>query len=253
MKSKAILNNLIISQGLIISALIFLCWLWFPFSLAGIMGFYHTSLLICLVNFCLGPLLIFFIFKKDKKGLKTDLNILKIIQLSAFIFGIYVVYLNHPVYTVFYKGGFTIISAKDTEPTNIFTTNKIDKLFGKGAKLIFVKEQVVSKETIQIMIEIDKLGAKDFNKREEYFSNYKDHTENILKYELKNKNKFTNAYNKIEKNKFKDYAVFPLSYNNKRYTLALDSLSAIPIKVLNIEPKDPIKLTNYLNYIKPKT
>ncbi|MBP3194762.1 MAG: hypothetical protein J6M05_03750 [Cardiobacteriaceae bacterium] len=80
----------------------------FYFNMAGgIQG-------LCLMFFCdavLGPLITFCVFNhtKPKREIITDLSIVALIQLSAFIYGFWAVYNGRPYVTIVYSDSTTII------------------------------------------------------------------------------------------------------------------------------------------------
>lgn len=87
--------------ALALAGLIF--FVWYPFPYQKIMGSFKLFFLISGIDVCCGPLLTF-ILSNPQKRLKEciiDFSLIIFIQLSAFIYGMYNIYLARPVAVVF--------------------------------------------------------------------------------------------------------------------------------------------------------
>ena len=86
---------------------------WHPAPLAKAVGVTHIFIMMLGIDVILGPLLTFIIAKKDKKSLKFDLAVIVVLQLAAFIYGIYNIAISRPVYIAFDTIRFEVVQANN--------------------------------------------------------------------------------------------------------------------------------------------
>lgn len=110
---KASLIHLLISISLVSSVLVFVVFLWYPSVYFGAMGVGKMLLILASVDVTIGPLITLIIFNPAKPSLKFDLAIIAVLQLSALMYGVGVVFMGRPVYAVYNVDMFTIVSAVD--------------------------------------------------------------------------------------------------------------------------------------------
>lgn len=89
--------------------------LWYPQPLAGVTGILHIFLILLVIDVVVGPLLCLLVYKEGKKTLKFDLSVIILIQISAFIFGLYSVAAARPIWIVFNMNSFDLIRGNDTD------------------------------------------------------------------------------------------------------------------------------------------
>jgi hypothetical protein len=92
---------------------------WYPPPLFQLLGGFELLFLLTGVDIALGPLLTFIVFKSGKKGLKFDLSVIALLQLSAFVYGASVVFANRPGYIVFVKDRFEAVRVADVDPVRL--------------------------------------------------------------------------------------------------------------------------------------
>lgn len=112
-KLKAFIIHLAISLILVLAAYILINLLWYPAPLFKATDASKIFIMILLVNFILGPLLIFVVYKKYKRTLKIDLTVIVLIQLSALGYGLYSVYQARPVLIAYVVDRFELVRAND--------------------------------------------------------------------------------------------------------------------------------------------
>lgn len=102
-----------------VSALILMLWYTPPFFEA--VGGQKILILLLLIDVTLGPLITLIIFntKKSRKELTIDLSIIAVVQVLALIYGMSVIFQGRPVYVVFIKDSFTLVSAVDISDTDL--------------------------------------------------------------------------------------------------------------------------------------
>lgn len=108
---RAFLWHLSASAGMALLAVLVVFGIWYPFPFSSAVGVTFIFLLLLVVDVSLGPLLTLIVAKEGKKSLKFDLGIIIVIQLGAFLYGMYVVAEGRPVWLVFNKDRFDLVQA----------------------------------------------------------------------------------------------------------------------------------------------
>jgi hypothetical protein len=93
--------------------------LWYPPPYFGLMGGPMLIVLIAGCDVVLGPLITLIIFKSGKRGLKFDLVVIALAQLSALCYGLYTMYEARPVFTVFAVDRFDVVTPSDFKPGSL--------------------------------------------------------------------------------------------------------------------------------------
>ena len=120
--------HVIFSFLLLILALLLVFKLWYPAPLDQAMGVTEIFWFILGVDLILGPLLTFVVFNPKKKELKRDLIIILIIQIAAYIYGLYTVAQGRPVWQVFVVDDIELVRAIDIQgESSVYSA----KLFNK--------------------------------------------------------------------------------------------------------------------------
>lgn len=106
---KYFLSHLLISL-LIAGASLFLIFkIWYPTPLHTALGIGGLVVMMIIIDVILGPLLTLVLAKEGKKGLKLDLVVIAIIQLSALFYGLYSIDKGRPVAIVFDINRFELV------------------------------------------------------------------------------------------------------------------------------------------------
>lgn len=257
MKNRLIVSNLILSQSLTAFLVLFACFYWFPYSLSDVINFtLHVKLLI-LANLILGPFFIMLIYKEGKKGLKGDLIIICVLQAAAFLFGTYSLYQKHPAYAVFTVDRFTLMSAKEVQSEKIrFTELKQQPLL--GTKMVFAKNPKEQSKRNEILLGYLFGGKPDLDGRPEYYEPYLMHISKVLEKSIPVALMSAKDANLVKLNAFlsehggntDSYAYLPLQTSVKDVIWVLDSITAQPVGILDI---DPWKLTQSSKQHKTKS
>ena len=98
--------------------------LWYPNAYFKLMGGKKLIFLVGTVDVFLGPLLTFIVFKTDKKSLKFDLLCIATLQAAAMSYGLFVMFQARPVFTVFNKTSFHVVSVVDIAPKELALAKK---------------------------------------------------------------------------------------------------------------------------------
>lgn len=110
---KAFVTHLLLSLVVAIISLCVVFFIWHPAPLAKAVGVTHIFLMMLAIDAILGPLLTFTIAKPNKKSLKFDLMVIVLLQISAYVYGMYHISVNRPVYIAFDTLSFELVQASD--------------------------------------------------------------------------------------------------------------------------------------------
>lgn len=111
--------HLLISVAIAAGALALMLLVWYPHPLFKAAGGDDLLFLLVGVDVVIGPLITLIIFKPGKRGLKFDLTAIGVLQLSALVYGVSIVYLARPAYVVFVKDRFEVVTAVELQPEKL--------------------------------------------------------------------------------------------------------------------------------------
>jgi len=94
-------------------------WIWYPSPFFEALGGARLIALIAGVNVVLGPLITLIVFDTRKKNLKFDLAAVVVLQLAALTYGVHIAFQARPVYLLFVKDRFEIVTANQLEPEQL--------------------------------------------------------------------------------------------------------------------------------------
>jgi hypothetical protein len=118
--------HFLLSVAVAAAVLTFMLLVWYPRPLFEAAGGDRLIFILVAVDVTLGPLITLIIFKAGKKGLKFDLAVIALLQVAALAYGMHTVYLARPVYLVFTKDRFDLVSAKDLDPEDLAKANRTE-------------------------------------------------------------------------------------------------------------------------------
>jgi len=244
MRTKIVLRNLYISQAVIFIFLAFAYLIWFPHSFSKLGGFGDTALMLIFVDLILGPLLVFIVFKEGKKYLAFDINVLLAIQLGAFIFGAYSLYLKHPAYAVFTVDRFTMANVSQLYPQQHWL-KQLSSSFFSSPQFVIAKSPNDAEKRNMLMFDVLLKGEPDINERPALFEPLDKHIPSIFSKSIplnqlfqntKTKKKLAQFY-KEKSGKPNDYAYFPLAGNNKKDMIWIfNRATAQPVAIIDSDP-----------------
>lgn len=118
---KCFLIHLGISVALGLAALCLVFGLWYPSPLDAALGVTSIFLILLGVDIVLGPLFTLLVSKENKTSLKFDWSVIALIQISAFVYGMYIVAIGRPVWMVFSVDRFDLVQAYQVD--NMYIEN----------------------------------------------------------------------------------------------------------------------------------
>lgn len=107
---KAFLIHLSFSVVLVLVALYLVYGMWYPQPLNIAVGVSSIYLIMLSVDFIIGPLCTFIVYKSDRKKLIFDLAIILIIQLTAYGYGLWTMEKGRPAWQVFVVDDIELVS-----------------------------------------------------------------------------------------------------------------------------------------------
>lgn len=110
---KASSIHLAVSAIVAVTVLALMLLVWYPHPIFAAVGGHQVLLILLGVDMTLGPLITLLIFntKKSRRALTLDLSIIAILQVSALIYGMSVVFHARPAYLVFVNDSFELVTA----------------------------------------------------------------------------------------------------------------------------------------------
>lgn len=103
------LGHLLISVVIASLSLYLIYGIWYPAPFDVAIGVGRIILIMLAMDVTLGPLLTLILAKEGKKGLKFDLVVIAIVQLSALFYGLYSVEKGRPVWVAFDHSRFELV------------------------------------------------------------------------------------------------------------------------------------------------
>jgi len=202
---------------------------WYPEPFFTIEGAIQVTVTLIGVDLVVGPLLTFVVYVKNKKGLKFDLSLIIITQLAFLLWGIWVTYKEHPVYTVFSIDQFHVMRAG---PTRSFAIEP-HVFAGQpkyGLRMVYALPPQNEKDKQALIRELI-LGRGDIYNLSERYRNIRDYRKAVIA-KSRDINKIMQArpdihsdmdsiLERYENASLADFVYLPIEARKKYYTLVL--------------------------------
>lgn len=163
----------------VVSTMLFV---WYPAHLFEALGGQNVVMMLIAIDVISGPLLTLIVFKPFKKGLKFDLSVIALVQITALLYGVSVLFQGRPVYMVFVKDRIDVVTALDIDQESLARVRfeEFKKLPVTGPKLVAAKMPSDPKERERILfLSID--HGRDLQSFPEYFEPYQEQIDTVLK------------------------------------------------------------------------
>ena len=243
-KLIAFLLHLAISIAIIGVVFVLIFFFWYPQPYFETNGAWSIIGILVIVQIVMGPLLTLVLFKKGKPGLILDLFIIAAVQLTAFIYGINVIYAERPYYLVFAVDRFEVVGKKEIDANKIkYPDLKLKPSI--GPILIFADFPEDKEERSNFLFEVLTEGKPDLERRPEYYQPYHLNRDKVIKKgkllsELIKSDK--DSKNKVERflkknnSKNESYLFLPIVGKNDDMALIIDSITGIPVAGISTDP-----------------
>jgi hypothetical protein len=149
-------------SALIVSSLgALLAMTWYPPVFAWAMGGLGLIGILAGVDVCLGPLLTLIAWNVKKSSLRLDMTVIVLLQVLGLSYGLYTIFLARPVYMVFTKDRFHLLTAPDIPIGELEKASREEfkSLPLTGPKIIATQEPIDSTERTKLLFSALSGGA----------------------------------------------------------------------------------------------
>jgi hypothetical protein len=239
---KASAIHLLLSAAIGGAVLTFMLTVWYPWPLFKAAGGSELIFILVGVDVALGPLATLIVFKTGKKGLKFDLTVIALVQLTALGYGIHTLYLARPVYLVFTLDRFEVVTAKDLDPKDLAKVTRSEFHPSLLARPRYVAAVYPSDPALRARVVETSVVGKDLQMYPQYYVPYSEQAQNAL---LKAKSldimldrdpeaikRYLNSSGRAEAS----VKYLPLSAPEKDGIVLLDAVSGMPIDIVLVNP-----------------
>ena len=162
---KASAIHLLLSALIVGSIAVCVVTLWYPLSMLHVTAIDRLIGLIALVDLTVGPLLTLIIYKHGKRGLKLDLTLIGIVQVSLLAYGLYALAQNRPVFMVAAVDRFELVAAREIADEDLAKGKPpFDRLSWSGAVTVGVQMPTDNTELIDAS-----LSGRDVQVQPKYY------------------------------------------------------------------------------------
>lgn len=174
---KAGLIHLTISATIGAMVLALMLLVWYPQPLFAAVGGQQVLLILLGVDLSLGPLatLIIFTANKSRRALVFDLSVIATFQIAALIYGMSVVFHARPVFVVFSKNSFDLVTANMLNDEDIAKAKypAYRRLPLTGPVYVFSEMPTNIKEQNEVVL--NAFSGKDLPEYPQYYLPYAEH------------------------------------------------------------------------------
>lgn len=174
---KASLIHLTISAVIATAVLALMLLIWYPYPLFAAVGGQQVLMILLGVDVTLGPLVTLIIFNagKSRKALGFDLSVIAILQVTALVYGMSVVFHARPVFVVFSKDSFDLVTANMLNEEDIAKARNPDyrSLPLTGPVYVYSEMPTDIKEKNEVVLSA--FSGKDLPQYPQFYLPYDEH------------------------------------------------------------------------------
>jgi len=236
--------HLLISAAVAAAVLTIMLVVWFPGPLFTAGGGNGLLEILVSVDVTIGPLITLAVYRQGKRGMKFDLAVIAVLQLSAFAYGMHIVYLARPAFIVFALDQFLVTQVVDVE-SGEYAKAQFPQFSHPplgGPLLVYVEMPTDPKERTKLTLAA--MVGKDVNVFPRLFKPYAEHTQDVLKAawtlaKLREAEpasaKIVDAYMANSQLKEADVRYVRLAAREAWVAVLIDAKTAMPVKMLITE------------------
>lgn len=174
---KAFSIHLAISAVIAASVIALMLLLWYAPPFFSALGGKHVLLILLGVDVTLGPLFTLIIFNplKSRKALTFDLSVIAILQTAALIYGMHVVLQARPVFVVFSKDSFDLVTANMLGKEDIAKAKNPDFRSLPLTGPVYVYSEMPTDINARNEVVISAMSGKDLPEFPQYYMPYEEH------------------------------------------------------------------------------
>lgn len=151
--------------------------IWYPHPIFAAVGGQQVLLILLAVDVTLGPFITLLIFntKKSRRALTFDLSVISIVQMTALIYGMSVVFQARPAYVVFSKDSFDLVTAHMLSKEDLAKAKYQDykSLPLTGPVYVYTEMPADLKEKNELVL--GAFSGKDLPQFPQYYKPYAEH------------------------------------------------------------------------------
>ena len=240
---KAFLSHFTLSLVVVSFVLAIVLLLWYPQPFFQIIGARDALSILIGVDLVLGPLLTLVLFKPGKRGLMFDMACVALLQVSALVYGVSVLYEERPYFAVFTVDRFEILARKDVETAELELANLPKKTWTKPIFAVATMPTDPA-ERSRIVEEVIFEGARDIQYRPEFWQSYDVAAGEVLKRvkplsELlkNNPDKEKSVRSMMEKYpNVQELVYVPVVGKKQPFALIIDKQTRMPLDIIDVYP-----------------
>lgn len=177
--------HLLICVAIALTVVSVMLFVWYPAPLFEALGGQKIVMMLIAIDVIVGPLLTLIVYRPMKKGLKFDLSVIALLQMTALLYGVSVLFQGRPVYMVFVKDRIDVVTAVDIDPESLakVTIEEFKSLPVTGPKLAAARVPTDPKERERVLFSAIDRG-RDLQCFPEYYQPYEEHIATIRKKSL---------------------------------------------------------------------
>lgn len=174
---KAFSIHLIVSATIAVSVIALMLLLWYKPPFFSALGGTHILLILLGVDVTVGPIITLIIFNhlKSRKALAFDLSVIALLQAAALIYGMSVLFHARPVFVVFSKGSFDLITANMLSDQDIADAKNpaYRSLPLTGPVYVYTEMPRDIKESNEVLLSLT--SGKDLPQFPKFYTPYSEH------------------------------------------------------------------------------
>jgi hypothetical protein len=179
-KFRAVLLHFLVTLVMAVAAAALIFLVWYPHPFETMLGGTRFFLLICICDLVLGPLtsLIIYNSKKTRRALVFDYTVVGLVQLAAFIYGVYSITHARPVYIAFVKDRFEVVIAEDLKDEDLQAAEEPYRKRPMTGPVLIGTQRPTDREQINELV-LSAMAGKDLQHFPRYYVPYEKIAEQV--------------------------------------------------------------------------
>lgn len=217
-------------------------FVWYPPPYFQVAGGSKLMLLVMGVDVVIGPFLTLSVFKSGKKGLRFDLIVIALLQMTAFGYGLHVITAARPVFIVAEVDRFVVVAANQLDDADLAAGNQPEfrTRSWSGPRLV---GSLLPQDAYDLAMSA--LAGKDIERFPKYYVHYEQasekllaHSKPLLEFAKKSEHaaelvaQFLDAHGAHPA----DYRGLPLQGRVASFTMVVSATTGEPSTALAIDP-----------------
>jgi len=241
---RAFVTHLGMSAAVVGTVCGLIFFIWYPAPYFEIKGAWNVLRVLIGVDLVVGPLLTLILFRPGKRGLTLDMTMIAMIQLSALLYGTVTIFQERPYYAVFAVDRIEVLAKRDVNAAAIAGTVFEDKPF-VGPVLAVASMPSDPREFQRLLEETLFEGKPDIERRPSRWRPYAESTDAVraraqpLSSLAEERPSAAAAVARISRDLGMDATqilYLPVVGGDRALTLVIDPETALPLRVLDIDP-----------------